>query len=211
MERVLIVAKTHMKNGACVSGLTRDTNKGIRLLNPDGFNQPANTPFDVGQVWELEFLPLSNPEPPHVEDVIVTEQRYVGDSSNVRKALLQRVPIWKGDPKALFDGLLMFENTTSYISKSKGIPTCSTGYWLLDGDLTLTESYGKLYYITKRQVVSGNKLYWVTLSIPYVGYAKPIQVIPAGTLVRVSLARWWPKSGPVEERKCHLQLSGWYL
>ncbi len=211
MERVLIVAKTHLKNGACVSGLTRDTNKGIRLLNPDSSNQPANTPFDVGQVWELEFHPLSNPEPPHVEDVIVTEQRYIGESSNLRNILLQRVPIWKGDPKALFGGLLVFENTTSYISKSKGIPTYSTGYWLPDGALTLTQSYGKLYYIAKREVSIGNNLYRVTLSIPYVGYAEPIQVIPAETLVRVSLARWWPKSGPVEERKCHLQLSGWYL
>lgn len=65
MERVLIVAKTHISNyKACVGGLTRDTNKSIRLLCPDGSNQPANTPYDVGQVWELEFYPRAEITPP---------------------------------------------------------------------------------------------------------------------------------------------------
>ena len=40
----------------------------------------------------------------------------------------------------------------------------------------------------------------------------PIKVIPAGTLVRVSLARWWrpEDSEPNFEERCYLQLSGWY-
>lgn len=201
-----------MKNGACVSGLTRDTNKSIRLLNPpDGSNQPANTSYEVGQVWELDFHPLSNPVPPHVEDVIVTHEKYVGQSPNIRDTLLKRVPIWRGDPKELFDGLLEFENTKGYISQSKGIPSCSTGYWLPDNPLTLTQIYGKSYYTIKREAVAGNNLYRVTLSIPYVGYPDPIPTIPPGTLIRVSLARWYPRSGPEEEKKCYLQLSGWYL
>ena len=61
MERVLIVAKTRMHGAVCVSGLTRDTTSSIRLLRPDRSNQPINTSFDVGQVWELEFhqIPLN--------------------------------------------------------------------------------------------------------------------------------------------------------
>jgi len=46
-------------------------------------------------------------------------------------------------------------------------------------------------------------------SLPYVGFASPVDTIPAGTLLRVSLARWWDKYGETEER-CSLQLSGWY-
>jgi hypothetical protein len=46
-------------------------------------------------------------------------------------------------------------------------------------------------------------------SLPYVGFENPAEVIPAGTVVRVSLARWWNKEGEKEER-CSLQLSGWY-
>lgn len=47
-------------------------------------------------------------------------------------------------------------------------------------------------------------------SIKYVGFAEPINKIPAGTLVRVSLARWWRPTETSEER-CYLQLSGWYV
>jgi ATP-dependent DNA helicase RecQ len=37
-------------------------------------------------------------------------------------------------------------------------------------------------------------------------------VIPAGTLLRVSLAHWWrPAEKPEEEERCYVQLSGWFL
>ena len=48
------------------------------------------------------------------------------------------------------------------------------------------------------------------LRIPFVGCADPIPEIPAEALIRVSLARWWKKTEE-EEKKCYLQLSGWYL
>ncbi|GAC1566344.1 MAG: hypothetical protein NVS3B14_07860 [Ktedonobacteraceae bacterium] len=143
MERVLIVAKTHMKNNACVGGLTRDTNKSIRLLCPDGSNQAANTLYDVGQVWELDFHPRVEISPPHVEDVIVTNEKYLGKSSNLLDTLLRRVPIWRGGPTELFEGLLTFENGRGYIDKSKDIPNHSTGYWLSETSLVLIQRYDK--------------------------------------------------------------------
>lgn len=211
MERVLIVAKTRMGSAAaCVGGLTRDTNKSIRLLRPNGSNQPFNTNFDAGQVWELELHQPSEVTPPHIEDVLVTNERYVGQSPNLRNTLLQRVQPWQGGPKELFDGLLMFENTSGYISRAGGIPKCSTGYWIPDDQLTLIYRNNKPYYQIKHEVALGHKNYKVILSISYVGFAEPIQQIPADTLVRVSLARWWIPSG-VQEERCYLQLSGWYL
>ena len=46
--------------------------------------------------------------------------------------------------------------------------------------------------------------------ITFVGFQNPVQLISAGTLLRISLARWWaPNDDDVEER-CYLQLSGWY-
>ena len=45
--------------------------------------------------------------------------------------------------------------------------------------------------------------------MPYVGFEEAVETIPAGTLVRVSLARWWDTNGTTEDR-CSLQLSGWY-
>ena len=210
MERVLVVAKTHMGNAACVGGLTRDTNKSIRLLRPDRSNQPINTPFDVGQVWELEFYQSPQVTPPHVEDVIVTSERYIGLQANLRTILMQRVEPWQGGPKALFDGLLVFENMRGYISKSTGIPKNSTGYWCPDRSLTLTYRNEKLYYQMKYDIFVGHNRYEGTLFIPYVGFSEPIQQISTNALVRVSLARWWTPPG-VNEERCYLQLSGWYL
>jgi hypothetical protein len=47
-------------------------------------------------------------------------------------------------------------------------------------------------------------------SIPYVGFAEPLSEIPANTLIRVSMCRWWRRE-EYEEEKCYLQISGWYL
>jgi hypothetical protein len=96
VEKVLIVAKTHMNNAACVGGLTRDTNRSIRLLRLDCSNQPINTNFDVGQVWELDYYPS-----PHVEDIIVTRERYIGLQPNLQKILMQRIQPWQGGPEQL--------------------------------------------------------------------------------------------------------------
>jgi putative nucleic acid modification protein with dual OB domain len=207
VERVLIVAKTRMHNAACVSGLTRDTNSSIRLLRPDRSNQLINTSFDVGQVWELEFHQSPQNTPPHVEDVIVTRERYIGTQTNLRTILMQRVKLWQGEPGQLFDGLLVIDITRGYISRSTGIPKSSTGYWLPNRPLTLTYRNEKPYYQIKYDIYDNYK---GTLSIPYVGFADPIQQIPLKTLVRISLARWWVPAGMSEE-KCYLQLSGWYL
>lgn len=207
MEQVLIVAKTRMGNAACVGGLTLDTNRSIRLLRPGRSNQPINTNFNVGQVWELEFHQSPQITPPHVEDVIVTRERYIGQQANLHTILMQRVQPWQGEPKQLFDGLLVIENTSSYISRSTGIPKNSTGYWLPNRPLALTHRNEKPYYQIKYDIYNH---YQGTLSIPYVGFADPIQQIPVNALVRVSFARWWIPSG-VNEERCYLQLSGWYL
>lgn len=201
MDRVLIVAKTHMACGACVSGLTDSTNKGIRLLPPGHHNQQADTDFAVGQVWNMEFQELEIVEPPHVEDVIVKSQEYVGRVSNVRETLLKRVQPWKGEPKELFDGLLEFTaNGKGFISRRKQLPKASTGYWLPDKPMYLEFDFKHKPFYS----------YLGSCTLPYVGYVDPIKQIPAQNLVRVSLARWWRPEGANEDR-CYLQLSGWYL
>ena len=48
-------------------------------------------------------------------------------------------------------------------------------------------------------------------TITFVGFQEPVEVIPAGTLVRVSLAHWWrPTDKPEQELRCYVQLSGWF-
>ena len=52
---VLIVSKTHMTNAVCVGGLVLADNRYVRLLNPGNYNQPTDTDFEVGEVWDLTF------------------------------------------------------------------------------------------------------------------------------------------------------------
>jgi len=207
MERVLIVAKTHMGNDACVGGLALDTNRNVRLLRPGGFHQPENTRFEVGQIWELDLHLPSRVTPPHVEDVIVTEERYIGQQPDLRNFLMQRVQPWQSGPDKLFDGLLVIEGTSGYICRRNGIPKCSVGYWLPGNSLTMTLKNNKPSYQISGESSSRYKR---SLAIKYVGFSNPIYRIPAGSLLRVSLARWWVPPESNEER-CYLQLSGWYL
>ncbi|MCB9432602.1 MAG: DNA helicase RecQ [Ardenticatenaceae bacterium] len=49
-------------------------------------------------------------------------------------------------------------------------------------------------------------------TLTFVGFQEPPEEIPAGTLLRVSLAHWWqPADRSAEEPRCYLQLSGWFL
>ena len=49
-------------------------------------------------------------------------------------------------------------------------------------------------------------------TLTFVGFQEPIETIPAGALVRVSLAHWWrPEDDQTGELRCYVQLSGWFL
>lgn len=100
MARVLIVAKTRMgANYVCVGGLNIDTNESIRLLGPDGWNQPANTPYDVGQVWDIKYLKSQNCTPPHNEDVLVQTSGIIEQVMNIKETLMQKLQPWQGGNK----------------------------------------------------------------------------------------------------------------
>ncbi len=211
MEKVLVVAKTHMSQGkACIGGLSLSTFENVRLKLPGERNHPAETPFDVGQVWNLELRNVRDTEPPHVEDVIVTAQEQVGQQNNMRGKLLQHIQPWRGGLTQLFDGYLQGDGNKAFISRKGGVPSCSTGYWLLTTPLTHSRVYDKDYYTINSLVHKGQELYRTTFSIRYVGFAEPLPEIPINTLVRVSMCRWFRREDYIEER-CYLQISGWYL
>jgi hypothetical protein len=95
---------------------------------------------------------------------------------------------------------LTTSNGSGYISKAGGLPNRSTGYWVPDKPLTLEgDRYTYPAFAGVRRM-------------SYVGFAPTIATIPAGTLVRVSLARWWRPQDADDslEERCYLQLSGWF-
>jgi len=204
---VIIVAKTHMSNAACVGGVLAN-GRLVRLLNEYGYNQDSDSDLEVGEVYTITFNERDYNRPPHVEDILVTSMSYKFTFSSIQRMVdyLQEklnVTIWRGSPDNLFDGKLQWTNNGSgYISENGEVPNCSVGFWIPDRNLTKRIFYEKVRYNYPN--VNGWR------SFPYVGFNEPIDTIPSGTLVRVSLARWWDRNGETEDR-CSLQLSGWYL
>ena len=202
---VLILSKTHMNNGqACVGGITLK-GRYVRLLDKTGNNQPENTDLSSKQVWEIEFKERHDNVAPHVEDVLVLNRKIKGklkEHITIKDFIQKRaIPIWNGGPDKLFDNLIQFtQGGSGYIDKKGGIPKHSVGFWISDKDLRRRDYNGIRYQYL---IPTGWR------SIKFKGYEDPISIIPAGTLLRVSLARW--KSFEIGENpKCWLQLSGWY-
>jgi len=202
---VLILSKTQMKNHqVCVGGLTLE-GRYVRLIDETGNNQPENTNLAPRQVWEIEFKERPNNIPPHVEDIIVlnrTAKGHLRDDITIKDFIEKRkIPIWRGHPDNLFDNLIQWTaNGSGFIDKAGGIPNHSVGFWISDKDLIRDDFQGVRY-----KYPGSTK--W--RSLKYKGFDEPIDLIPAGTLIRISLARW--HSFTEEEKpKCWLQLSGWY-
>ncbi|MBA7518862.1 hypothetical protein ES705_10936 [subsurface metagenome] len=205
MTQIIIVSKTHMSNAACIGALAIN-GRFLRLLDEDGYNQPTDTDFEVRQVWKIEFEEREQTTPPHVEDVLITSKKRKGTLKN-EITMLQIVerfnaPIWRGSPDVIFDGKLQWTDSGSgYIPENGEIPERSVGFWISDKNLIKRIFYEKTRYNYPN--INGWR------SLPYVGYSQAVESIPTGTLVRVSLARWWDRDGETEKR-CSLQLSGWY-
>lgn len=204
-EDVLILSKTRMNNDqVCVGGLTL-SGRYVRLLDEHGNNQPEDTDLAPKQGWEIEFLERPNNRPPHVEDVLVQNRTSKGklkDHITIKDFIQKRkIPIWEGHPDVLFDSLIKWtSNGSGFIDEAGGIPNHSVGFWISDKDLRRNDYKGIRY-----QYPSSNE--W--RSMKFKGLEEPVDIIPAGTLIRVSLARWKAFEGEVIE-KCWLQLSGWY-
>lgn len=215
---VLITSKTKFgENHVCVGGLVIRDNKYIRLLNrggsrnPRGWYQFADTPLNIGDIWDIDFKDSPYALEPHLEDVFITINKKISKVENISDFIKnQGVPIIEGSIINLFDGKLQWfgKNQSGYLSEDQEkMPTQSVGFWISDEDLVLS---GNRYFYTYK--IMG--LFTVSKSLKWVGTVEPLKIIPKGTLIRVSLAKWWPpKNSPKDynvPHGCYLQLSGWY-
>jgi hypothetical protein len=201
---VLILSKTHFGfDSVCVGGMVLSNNQHVRLLNYGGCYQYIDTELNVGDVWDINFISSKICREPHNEDVIVLSQTYLRRIDNITQVIKNsNLPIWSGSADNIFESKLRWANSGSgFLSVNyPDFPSHSVGFWISNQPLTFENNY---YFYPARNMFSRRKL-------KYKGVLKPIEVIPANTLIRVSLAKWWKPEDTDTEEKCYVQLSGWY-
>ena len=203
--RILVVAKTRRGAGACVGGITEEGHS-VRLIASDAAsNERAGLEYEVGEVWEIDSAPDPDIVPPHVENIIVLRARRLRRSQKVAETIHRFMPPLAGGPEKLFDGATQATAAGGlYIAERTGLPHRSTVFWAPDQALRLDCEGKRLRY--RYPTSDGGR------TLTFVGFQEPVPEIPAGTLLRVSLAHWWrPKERPAEELRCFVQLSGWFL
>jgi hypothetical protein len=200
VTKVVIVSRTRMHNGVCIGGLMRDSYANVRLLPSEGVHAHSDdAPYRVGDVWGLDLEQPAAVRPPHVEDMIVRRGRRLGVQTGLDFWLREHVEPWEGDASTLFDGVLQqTASGTAYVGHL-ALPASSVGFWLPGRPLPLDETCPRY-----RTTLEGTRI-----SVAYVGCEPPAAEIPAWTLVRVSLARWFSPGDDAFEG-CWLQISGWY-
>ncbi len=202
---VTIVAKTHQGSSACVGGITADGHS-VRLIASDAaFNEHHNLEYEVGQRWEIDADPPEEIIPPHVENIVVRRKRPLPPEHDLPALIAQHMPIYHGGPEVLYEGRLQTApGGALYVCQSGGVPSHSTTFWQPDRPLTRDSSGKRIHY--RYPGDNGSQ------TLTFVGFQEPLPEIPAGTLLRVSLAHWWrPAERPDQEVHCYAQLSGWLL
>ena len=208
--RVLIVAKTRMAKGACIGAIT-ETGESVRLvpLNADP-HDGANREYNIGDIWEIiaEPVPETSLIPPHVEDIVVHEKRFIHaepDTGSLVASIELLMAPKIGNPQMLYEGLLQTtRNGSLYVPAGSNVPSHSTTFWRPDQQLTRDIDDKRIRY--RYPTVNGG------CTLTFVGFQEPIEFIPEGMLLRVSLShRWRPENRPDLEERHYVQISGWFL
>jgi hypothetical protein len=201
---ILIVAKTHMKNTFCVGAYDITNKRNVRLLTSLEGNQPLDTGFNIGQIWNIEYIKRSVIIKPHVEDVLVQSAYFIKNIEDISYFLLNNVPIWRGGPDKIFNGKINFPIGKSGFleKKNSDLVGQSVGFWVTDRNLELTILDKRRHYL----YFGSDQVY----SFPFVGAMRKSETIPKNTLIRVSLTRWWSPNVSKLQKSCYCQISGWF-
>ena len=206
--RVLIVAKTRMGKGACIGAIT-EKGESVRLapFNADP-HDGANREYEVGDIWEITGKPETSLIPPHNENFVVHKKSRLHTTENTKdlvSAIELLMPPKTGHPRVLYGGLLKTTGSGSlYVPVGDDGSPYSTTFWRTDQPLTRDTEAKRIRYHYPTE--NGG------CTLTFVGFQEPLVTIPAGTLLRVSLAhRWRPKDQPNVEERHYAQISGWFL
>jgi hypothetical protein len=191
-----------MSRAFCIGAYDMDNHKNIRLLTSEGNNQPLDTHFEIGQIWNIDYVQRDNIVRPHTEDILIEKIEFIENINNITDYLTKHVPIWRDEPSNIFNGKVNFPiGKAGFIEQRNASLDQSVGFWIPDKSLELTILEDKKHYL-----YFGEQVY----SFPFVGAMGKVETIPRGTLLRVSLTRWWSPNPNQFQKRCYCQLSGWF-
>jgi len=202
--KVVIVAKTRMGQGACIGGITFK-GRSVRLIPINKvLNEQFNQEYEIGDVWDVSYTKDQRIISPHIENIIVRRKTKLPPINDLIAFIEDKMPPLCGGVELLFEGLAQATRVgAQYIAKRTGIPSYSTIFWRPDKPLACCDDAKRIRY--QYPLENGRR------SLTYVDYQEPLEIIPAGKLLRVSLAHWWKlDEKPDGEFRCYVQLSGWF-
>lgn len=204
LKKVFIVSKTKMKNHVCVGGIL-ENGVPVRLLSSNKINQPIETNISIGEYYLIDYEKKNHLLRPHVEDIVINDHYFQGASVDIYhdlKSLLKhnKVITHSGDLLDVFESNITWSRAgAGFLSSKREVTNYSTCFWISNEPLYKLTLNSNCYYENKDK----------TIKIKHVGFQDEIDTITTGSLVRLSLARWWTKDNSVDKR-CYLQLSGWF-
>lgn len=202
-ERVVIVGKTRMGGGVCVGGMVEKTGMPVRLLPVGKFCHGTTTPFQVGEVWEMQLMRRMGLTPPHSEDHDEWNAHRVSSVADLGAWIRGKCKPMIGPPSVLFGGRLRFTNKgRGFLRPDPPVPDWSTAFW----EIPFALVHYKEGQADRYRAEEGT-----TFDVKHVGHQSPVATLPRGSLVRVSLTRWKTMANaPERGEECWLQLSGWF-
>jgi hypothetical protein len=206
-ERVLILGRTRAGKMLCVGGMT-DRMSNIRLKRdeapPHWFAEAC--PFHVGDVFTIVCSDSSDSESPHHrEDVRVHVWQY--EKSVGTNQVLETIE-HSGRVREGPEPWLAFRDETEsgpYFKLSE------KGSWVIPKPQLERTPFSVAFWRPTVDLHYREKYYWGESQarkyrIPFVGTDRPKEMLPAGTLVRLSTSSFFkPVYGAA------LQLSGWFI
>lgn len=214
MSKVIIVSKTRMAEGrVCVGGVDVERKKSVRLMKADGKHELlSECPYNIYDVWELNYIDSHQRPAPHVEDVNVISREKKGvlkdelrQVDKLAQLLKQcNIPVFNGGLLSAFDRKLKSTQHGTLFINGEDVPSYSTCFWICDRDVRRSDFRGKQRY----NYNDGSRQWGYNIS--YVGLTDAVDVIPQGSLIRLSLAHWWSPDDSNDEERCYLQLSGYF-
>lgn len=208
-SKLVVIARTHMREERiCLGALDLETGTLRRLNRSHHQSFMHDAPFEVGQVWDIHFVPDFPHTNPHNEDVIVCSWKATDIGSSLGD-LLHRTParevVFCGNPFGLYQGKLHWIRGGAFwnaVVQDKSLcPDFSLHLWRTDREMHLhPDRFGGFHY---RSHLPEHNGWW---SVAYKGTESPRSVIPPGSIISLSLARWWPKQDPINPPRCYVQI-----